>query len=757
MAEYYAHSLPDQPPPKWHKLEDHLKSTAEKARQFAEPFGAGDWAYLAGLWHDLGKYSDEFQAYLLRENGFEAHIENIPGRIDHSTAGAKYAAGKFEILGHLLAYQIAGHHSGLLNGRSDGACMDNRLRKEIAVSPNTPSTLLDKPIPDLPDFIKNAFTKRDGFSIAFFTRILFSCLVDADFLNTEEILSPQISAERPTNLADIFIRMEKALEDYVSKFTITDAPVNQDRTNVRNMCLKKAALPKGFFSLTVPTGGGKTLSSLAFALRHANICNEQKNKEKSHTSPGVRRIVYVIPFTSIIEQNAEEFRKAIASIEGGAANQLVIEHHSNFDPDKETPYSRLACENWDAPLIVTTSVQFYESLFANRTSNCRKLHNLSNAIIIIDEAQTIPVDYLEPCLRALKELVLNYGATVVLCTATQPAVHLRPDFRIGIDHVREIIDDPPALYRRLKRVEVNHLGTVSDTELVKMLRAHEQALFIVNTVRHAQTLSRLLGEDPSHFHLTAAKCPAHRSVELKAIRERLDQGKPCRVISTQLVEAGVDVDFPVVYRSMAGIDSIAQAAGRCNRHGRMSSLGKVYVFQSEHGSSERFFADTTKCAGEIFAVYDNDPMSLEAINHYFKLYYWDQDSRWDTKHICDSFKLDDRDLPFLFDFSRVAGDFKLIQQMGRRPVVVPWGEEGRLLCEKLKVIPSLNREVCRYLQRYTVQAQKRIWLGHLDRGIKSLFGGSLGVLTCPEIYYSQNYGLSFEEPSGEGFIVERRK
>ena len=362
----------------------------------------------------------------------------------------------------------------------------------------------------------------------------------------------------------------------------------------------------GLFSLTVPTGGGKTLSSLAFALRHAQRYS-------------LRRVVYVVPFTTITEQTAEQFRHVMRPL---GDSDPVIEHHSNLDAGSETTASRLATENWDAPLVVTTSVQFYDSLFAARPSRCRKLHSLAKAVIILDEAQTLPVDYLEPCLRVLRELTANYGSTVVLCTATQPAVEWRDDFRIGLAGVREIVPDPPRLYASLKRVDVEHLGQRNDASLAEDLMAHEQVLCIVNTRRHARTLSEAIGDrDHQHFHLSALMCPQHRTTVLTNIKAALKARRICRVISTQLIECGVDIDFPTVYRSLAGVDSIAQAAGRCNRHGAQKT-GRTFVFRSEHEESERYFADTANCASQVLPLHE-DPLSLDAVEHYFRLYYWD--------------------------------------------------------------------------------------------------------------------------------------
>lgn len=740
--EFYAHSIEGKPPSEWHKLEDHLRNTAALARKFAAPFRAGDWAYLAGLWHDLGKYSEEFRAYLLAENGFEAHIENVPGRVDHSTAGAKCAVSRSELLGHLLAYSLAGHHTGLLDGRSDRACQADRLAKNISIPPAVRQEFLSAKQPDLPLFVRKALGRRDGFSVSFFTRFLFSCLVDADFLDTEQFIDPKQTAFRGNLPDDTLDRMEAALDAYMKGFRIDLAPVNADRTVVRHACLNAASLAPGFFTLTAPTGGGKTLASLAFALRHA----------QTH---GLYRVVYVVPFTTIIEQNAEQFRELMRRVHGIAVDRLVIEHHSNFDPDRETPHSRLACENWDAPLVVTTSVQFYESLFARRTSACRKLHNLAKSVIVLDEAQTLPVQYLHPCIRALRELTNDYGASVVLCTATQPALLQRDTFPIGIEKekIREIIPEPVPLYRRLKRVVVSDLKQQTDAELVDRLLAEKQALCVVNTRGHARKLAQALGETKEHFHLSALMCPAHRSRTLDAIRARLAAGQPSRVVSTQLIEAGVDIDFPMVFRAMAGLDSIAQAAGRCNRNGRMPELGKVYIFRSEHPVAEQFMTETANCASQVLDVHGEDLLSLAAIENYFKLYYWDQTSRWDEKRILDAFHLvQDRSLPFLFGFEKVAEDFRIIQDY-TRPVVIPWKEEGERLCKRLRAVPVMNREFGRQLQRYTVQIPYRVWIEQLNRTIQPVLENSLAILISPQLNYSETYGLYFDDPSATMLIA----
>lgn len=728
---FYAHSLEGRPKEDWHRLEDHLKKVAELARTFAEDFGAGDWGYLAGLWHDLGKYSKEFQDYLRKKNDINAHIEGTHGRIDHSTAGAQYAVSLLNLLGHLLAYMVAGHHSGLLNGRDIDACQEARLRKSIHPWEHGLQFLPKIDNIEPPIFLRNSLSKKDSFSVAFFVRMIFSCLIDADFLDTEAFVSPEQAGLRGNWPDKILEQMDEALTQFISQLDPQGDPsVNQQRVLIREACLKAAEKSPGLFSLTVPTGGGKTLSSLAFALRHA-------------IRHGLQRIIYVIPLTSIIEQNADVFREAMKLLTEGLGRDVVCEHHSNIDPENETLFNRLAAENWDAPLVVTTSVQFYESLFANKTSRCRKLHRLARSVIILDEAQTLPVDYLKPCLRALDELVANYRTSIVICTATQPAIERKEGFEIGLQKPFEIIPNPVELYNRLQRVYVENIGTQSDQDLCKLMLAESQVLCIVNTRLHAKKLFETIGPGDGHFHLSGNMCPAHRTEKLKQIREHLNKGLVCRVVSTQVVEAGVDIDFPVVYRSLAGLDSIAQAAGRCNRNGKLPNKGRTYIFRSEHTRSERFFSDTAQCAGQILALYQ-DILNLESMNHYFRLYYWDQSPRWDEKKIMDNFTLlNDRDFPFNFGFMQTAEDFQLIDETRTSPVIIPWQESGWRLCERLRSISSPTMEIQRELQRYVVPIPRRVWEKHIGTNILLIHEG-ISVLVSPEVHYSEETGLNLE-------------
>ena len=762
MTKHFAHTRPGTPPDRWQPLEEHLVQVSELAAGFAAALDAREWGRLAGLWHDLGKYARAFQEYLLRGAGDDYHQAEIAGRIDHSTAGAQHAVERIPVFGHLLAYVISGHHAGLMDGISEGACLDARLRKTVEPwrhglqalerhlsargrgaprVPRPPRRLLEALRASRDPGATDEDRRRAAFACAFFTRMLFSCLVDADFLDTERFLDPERSARRPRWPADILERMEKALERYVR--TLPErAPVDRVRAEVREQCLEAAAQPPGLFSLTVPTGGGKTLSSLAFALRHA-------------LRHGLRRIIYVIPFTSIIEQNAEVFRSVFRPLVREGISDPVLEHHSTLDVGRETAESRLAAENWDAPLVVTTSVQFFESLFANRPARCRKLHNMLGSVVILDEAQKVPVDKLAPCLYALQELV-RHGSTVVLCTATQPAVRRRDGFPIGLEGVREIIRDPDTLHERLRRVEIEHLGLLDDEDLAARVRGHEQVLCIVNTRAHARELFERVGAEARH--LSAAMCPAHRSAVLLRIRKDLDAGRPCRVVSTQLVEAGVDLDFPVVYRALAGLDAVAQAAGRCNRNGHRPR-GCTFVFETSRRREERFLADTADAARQVLGrrgsgALADDILSRKAVEHYFRLYYWSRQQEWDASGVLEDELPGASQMPFLFRFRTAAERFRLIGDEGVA-ILVPWGEEGQHLCEKLRRMGGRPpATLLRALQRFAVQVPRRTYDKALGRSVE-LVHDRYSVLISPELHYDRNLGLVLdrEVAAAEDWVV----
>ena len=707
--DFFAHTLKGRPPQEWHRLEEHLRDTARLAGGFAAAFGAAEWGRLAGLWHDLGKYGEAFQRYLEASSDADggAHASEMTGRVPHSTAGARHAVERDGRLGRLPAYAIAGHHAGLPDDVGGASSLTERLREDLYEFAAAPPAILEQPLPRPPALCGAVGAAAAGFSLAFFARMIFSCLVDADFLDTERFMAPGRAEQRPSGLpgcADLGDRLERHLAGVTRDAART--PVNVRRREVFESCLAKAAMSPGFFSLNVPTGGGKTLSSLAFALAHA----------RAH---GLRRVVYAIPYTSIIEQTAEVFRSALGNL-----GDAVLEHHSNLEPDdpvRQSQSSRLAAENFDAPLIVTTNVQLFESLFADRPSRCRKLHRLAGSVVVLDEAQALPPSLLGPTLAALKELVNNYGATVVLCTATQPAVERREEFPIGLTGVRPIIEDPAALHVALRRTSVATMGPKSNAELATALREEPRVLCIVNSRRHAADLYRELDDD-SALHLSASMCAAHRSDVVAEIRRRLaDRGAACRVISTQVIEAGVDVDFPAVYRAAAGLDSVAQAAGRCNREGRLvsadgrPSLGRVYIFDYDGRLYPtvpmiRRAAETFR---EVAADHRDDLLSPGAIEAFFRLHYWEQggdDGRgWDRgaegESVMACFEYDPEVLLHA-QFRQAARAYRLIDE-AQTPVLVPYGERGQALIRDLECLPvdaepGRLRAFDRAAQRYVV-------------------------------------------------------
>jgi len=717
---FYAHSLEGKKPEVWQPLEDHLKKVAEIASSFANEFGTGDWGYLAGIWHDVGKYSREFQKYLFAGTDYDAHIETKAGRVDHSTAGAKHAFQQSRNEGKLLAYVIAGHHAGLLNGKANEAsCLIKRLGKGIPPYDDCPDWILNLPI--CKGSPVSLHKKRFCFQLAFFIRMIYSCLVDADFLDTEAFINPEKSDWRKGYpfLEELYSKLQSHLDHLTSRVART--PINLRRNKILRQCIAAADWNPGLFSLTVPTGGGKTLSSLAFAIKHA-------------IRFGMKRVIYVIPYTSIIEQNAAVFRDILGV-------DTVLEHHSNYEPKEEDHRSRLASENWDAPLIVTTNVQFFESLFACRSSRCRKIHRIANSVVILDEAQMLPVPLLKPSLEVLRELVLNYRTSIVLCTATQPALSESETFKDGLAGVREIIHDPADLYEAFKRVDTVKLPSLTDEDLAQRLKEHEQVLCVVNTRKHArQIYERLVGME-GLFHLSALMCPAHRTVVLNQIRMALSKGEPCRVISTQLVEAGVDVDFPVVFRSIAGIDSIAQAAGRCNREGKLTENGRVFVFKPEGGLPPGYFRQTAETAETVLRHHE-DPLSLPAVYEYFQELYWLKGATLDQHQILDDFAEGAKDGDFPFRI--IAEKFRIIDE-GMVSVIIPWNKDSEDIIKELRY-SAFPFTAARKAQRYTIQVYPQVLYSLLNAGSVERLHEQYNVLINRDLY-RKDLGLCPEDPT----------
>jgi CRISPR-associated helicase Cas3 len=563
--------------------------------------------------------------------------------------------------------------------------------------------------------------------------MIYSCLVDADFIDTESYISDTL---KPRGQNFSISQLNNMFIKYLSEFKCEETKINAKRKEILERCLDMSKMTTGLYTLTVPTGGGKTYSSLAFALNHAKI-----NK--------LEKIIYVIPYTSIIEQNAKVFKDVLG-------NENVLEHHSNYQFDNKNSEDvqfvneklKLASENWDIPIIVTTNVQFFESLFSNRSSRCRKIHNMAKSVLIFDEAQMLPLQYLKPCLLAVTELVKNYGSTAILCTATQPSINqLLPESIKPI----EIMQDPKRLYEDFKKVTVSKKGEMDDDTLADELNKLEQVLCIVSTRKHAKEIfNRING---NVFHLSTLMCPIHRKETLAEIRKRLDpkNKQPCRVVSTQLIEAGVDVDFPVVYRSIAGIDSIVQSAGRCNREGKLTE-GKVFVFKpvSEYAKIRGYLERTAKVADMVFRKYE-DPISLEAIDYYFKMLYdLEGEEALDKKSIIECFE--ERRSGLEFDFQTAAERFKLIES-NTYSIIIPYDETAIKLLQEAQFSPY-PRSIARKLQPHTVSIYEYEYKELCKNAAIKTINDSFLVLENFETNYDRCTGLIIPKSTyGEAIFV----
>lgn len=714
--EFYAHSTDSPDKSDWQPLVEHLEEVAMLSEKFAAVFRAGDWGRCAGLLHDAGKATEAFQR----------RLEGSAQQVDHMTFGARQAQENTGQLGLLLSYVICGHHGGLPDGGAQEGELHYRLKHG-----KIPQDVVLLSVADIKQALVPPFKlERDfgGFSLSFFTRMIYSCLVDADFLDTEGFISPEKRAARPQAEPEQVAKLKASLDTHLAQLTVTakSTEVNRVRQEILAQCRAKAGLPPQIFSLTVPTGGGKTLSSLAFALDHA-------------VAHKLRRVIYAIPFTSIIEQNAGIFQDILG-------REQVLEHHCNYkennDPE-EAAYNRrrgLAAENWDAPLVVTTNVQLFESLFSNKPSRCRKLHNIAGSVIVLDEAQAIPTEYLEPCLAVLRELVAHYNCTVVLCTATQPALD-NDKLRNKLQKTHEIITDPQRYYDELKRTQVHFIGKLADAELAAKIDAERQVLCIVPTKPQARTLYEQLHENDGTYHLSTNMYPEHRRRILDEIRARLKSMQTCRVVSTSLVEAGVDLDFPVIYRAMAGLDSIAQAAGRCNREGRLNELGElgqVYVYEPEKPPRMPWLKRCMSRADETLRnLPDADPLGLVAMRRYFEMLYDVQEL--DKKQIVARLNQMTRDL--YFPFHEIAGEFRFIED-DTIGVIVPNEPEAQELVRELRHT-EYPRTTLRKLQQYSVALRSREFAALDTAGAFEIVRGEFPVL-CNLKAYRNDVGICTE-------------
>lgn len=727
--KWFAHSLSEGGETDWEPLQEHLRAVGLRAAEFARVFGGEAFAEAMGRLHDIGKCTEAYLAYIR-----QGEADGSRRGPDHSTAGAQVAFQLYGKLGRLPGFGIAGHHGGLM----DGGKLDERLAKAV----EDYSGWEDEagPLPGANDLTRelqalkhNAFGAP--FSMAFFARMLFSCLVDADFLETERFYAKARQETSPARGGELTRAHLEMIRGHMARHRRADSAVNQLRSAILDHANGKAVLPPGLFTLTVPTGGGKTLTSLSFAAEHA-LAN------------GLRRIVYVIPFTSIIEQTAAVFRDEVG------LGDAVLEHHSSFDPDQHQPASgndeeaegvaglaklRRDTENWDAPIVVTTAVQFFESLFAARTSKARKLHNLAGSVIVLDEAQSMPVHLLRPCMAVIDELARNYGASVVLCTATQPALRLQDKALpmtpkgepegLCIPEERELAPYPAELYARLKRVDVEWLREpVSDEAIAARFAERPQMLCIVNSRAHARDLFALLQEQgqAGAVHLTTLMCARHRRAVLALVRTDLAEGRPVRLVATSLIEAGVDVSFPEVWRAVSGLSNIAQAAGRCNRGGELGPLGEAMGRAVVFEPANRRIPDAIKpfyqAARKVLGG-ESDPLSLEAVREYYRWLYWEQGyDALDLAHLTKDERLvimreiGDTARALAFPYATIARAFRLIDET-MDPVIVPWDEAARAAIASLRHADFPPAGTQRKLQQYVVPVPAKLRADWLAKGV----------------------------------------
>lgn len=695
---------------------EHLEGTADLCGKFARAFGAEEQGRWIARAHDIGKCSEEFQNRL------------CGGRIvDHATAGA-WECTRTDPSATWAAACIAGHHGGLPDigsptvSTSDDSTLSGRLLRALEGKlPEYHMPINIKPVSPLRGY------GEDGITTSFLTRMMYSCLVDADFLDTEHFMSGgQISRDAGETLATLLDRLNgKKITPWLIADN-TGNSLNEKRCKILQKCIEGSALPKGLYTLTVPTGGGKTISSMAFALNHA-------------VKHGMDRIIYVIPYTSIIEQNAAVFRDIF-----GAQN--VIEHHSNvsFEVSENgdtTQYRNIfATENWDAPIIVTTSVQFFESLYSNRSSKCRKLHSIANSVIIFDEAQMLPTSQLRPCVAAIAQMVKNFGATAVLCTATQPVLNDLFDEYAPCIEITELCPNITELYEAFRRVSFKDAGALDSQLLAERLSEEAQVLCIVNSRKSAQIIYEMLPEE-GRFHLSTLMYPEHRRKALEVIKKRLKAGLACRVVSTSLIEAGVDVDFPSVWRERAGLDSILQAAGRCNREGNNSAENSVVTIFEGVSNTPQMLKINIGATNEVLRD-GVDPASPETVEKYFRAY------RSLSGH-----KLDQADIIELMKkqytpFRTIAERFRMIDS-NTKTVYIPHGR-GADLIKRLQN-GERSRALFRKLGQYSVNVYEPHYKEFLSSGAVSAFDDECGILEDIE-RYSEQTGLRLESEYGVGIF-----
>lgn len=700
---YLAHIAADN---RQELVQDHLKNVAEMTAQFAKVFDAENIGYFTGLVHDIGKYSDAFQE---RIRGANIHV-------DHSTYGAWLCAN------HNLfsaIFCVAGHHAGLPDLGSKFDTVDavsvngrlNRCKRQLIPDCSHWQTEIQLPKASEPSWLAN-----DALDMMFFIRMLYSCLVDADYLCTEQFMQDCGRNSQAKSMADL----TSILDAYTAGFYPAQTQLNQLRCDILDECKSAGQQSdRGLFTLSVPTGGGKTVSSLSFALHQAKTY-------------GLSRVIYVVPYMSIIEQNAAVFQSILGE-------DQVLEHHFGISYEITSEASPLliqkanATENWDMPIVVTTAVQFFESLFAARSSKCRKLHNIANSVVIFDEAQMLPLHYLYPCVYAMAELVKHYACSVVLCTATQPA--LGPIFQQYLPDMsmQELCPMHVQTDLVFKRVQYRDIGKQSWADIAAQMTQRQQALCVVNSRKNAASLYEELPA-AGRYYLSTYMCPMHRKTVLAEIMGRLEQGLPCWVVSTSLIEAGVDIDFPVVFREEAGLDSILQSGGRCNRHGiRPLSDSFVFIFSAEN-RPPMGFQKAIHAYRETQRKFD-DVSSVEAVAFYFhELLVLNGESTLDQKSIIPLMKSS------RFPFREIAEKVNLIDS-DTRTVYIPYDQDAERDINAL-VNGNCSRGLIRRLGKYGVSVMIREFDTLCKTKVITLLDdGQTGILADMQ-YYTQGQGLA---------------
>jgi CRISPR-associated endonuclease/helicase Cas3 len=701
LSELYAHTKGQNG--KEDFLLDHLRNVGIMAKSYADKFNSGALAFWLGLLHDLGKINPQFQSYLSAMEEDRSHPKT-----PHAIWGAAFIYDLLWCKNKKDAWKefglpIYGHHAGLEAHSLASQKFAQFLRED-------PSTLQSM-VSAWAELQQYFALETPSFKIANKThremhvRMVFSALVDADYLATEEHFEPEKTSMRGKwpELPELWKRFQINQNELLKKAEANPTKVNRIRGEVYYSCLIAAKEKPGVFKLTVPTGGGKTRSGLAFALQHAI-----QNK--------LRRIIVVLPYTSIIDQTASEYREILEK-----DFPCVLEHHSQMDiPDEKEEQDlkhlryRLASENWDAPLIVTTTVQLFESLFANKPGRARKIHNIAKSVIILDEVQTLPPQLLKPTLDVLRDLVDNYGVSLVLSTATQPAFdnkhYLKPFQDI---EVKEIVPDYPRHFIKLQRVKYNFLREELDwSKLAEKIKNLSQVMVVLNTRKDTLALIDTLGKSNHIYHLSTLLCGRHRKDKLKEICQRLEDGQPVRLISTQVVEAGVDLDFPVVFRAIGPLDRIVQAAGRCNREGKLDK-GQVFIFEPSEGRMPRgpYFAGFQKAK---VMLDENDANTLsepQIFKEYFNRLYSDLD-------------LDEAKVQIhreALDYPKVANLYRIIPDI-TLPVVVRYGDYERPL-SNWRIHPS--RTAWRRLHPFIINVFEHEAAEYIQDGIMEDIGNNL--------------------------------